>query len=47
MSLAHQFTTILTTKEKRRNRFVSLLERQIIEACEDRRAHRDCERLIK
>lgn len=44
MNLAQTFTAMLAPAEKRRNRFVSATEREIIEACERRRAHREAER---
>lgn len=47
MRLADTFTALLSTAEKRRNRFVSATEREIIEACERRRAHREAERGIR
>lgn len=46
MRLADAFTTLLSPAEKRRNRFVSAAEREIIEACERRRAHREAERKL-
>ncbi len=45
MRLGEAFTAILSTAEKRRNRFVSADERELIDACEARRAHREAERL--
>ena len=47
MRLGEAFTALLTTAEKRRNRFVSAAERELIVACEARRAHREAERGIK
>ena len=46
MSLAENFTHILTTAERRRNRFVSCAERELIERMEARRLHREAERTI-
>ncbi|MBP6378996.1 MAG: hypothetical protein KA312_01125 [Sphingorhabdus sp.] len=45
MRLGEAFTALLSTAEKRRNRFVSADERELIDACEARRAHREAERL--
>lgn len=45
--LADTFTALLSPAEKRRNRFVSATEREIIEACERRRAHREAERKLR
>lgn len=45
MRLGEAFTALLSTAEKRRNRFVSANERELIDACEARRAHREAERL--
>ena len=47
MRLGEAFTALLSTAEKRRNRFVSADERELIYACEARRAHREAERGIK
>jgi hypothetical protein len=47
MRLGEAFTALLSTAEKRRNRFVSADERELIDACEARRAHREAERGIK
>ena len=47
MNLGEAFTALLTTAEKRRNRFVSPTERELIERCEARRQHREAERTIK
>lgn len=44
MRLGEAFTAILGESEKRRNRFVSADERELIERCERRRAHREAER---
>lgn len=47
MRLGEAFTALLTTAEKRRNRFVSADEFELNQRCEARRAHREAERGIK
>lgn len=44
MTIAQSFTNLLTTAEKRRNRFVSPAEYQLNQACEARRLHREAQR---
>jgi len=47
MKLGEAFTALLTTAEKRRNRFVDPSEFELTQRCEARRQHREAEREIK
>ena len=47
MRLGEAFTALLSTAEKRRNRFVSADEFELNQRCEARRAHREAERGIR